>query len=205
MSISHQIVFDGSRFMPGMRASAGFAYLASRLLNRAHGIAATLAGPSRGVEGVLVAHGSIAGGYCLFIQDEHLHYVHNYLGVLELHVTSREPLPVRCDLTEKCSVRFQFEPSGLAQLGISRGTPGWARLFIDDRLVGEKHWPVTLPFALAIGGGVSIGRDPGRGVSRHYDPPFAFTGELDLVEYRLEHETVEVYRANALDTPLPLS
>lgn len=204
MSISQQIVFDGSRFTSGTRASAGFAYVASRLLNRAHAIAATLAAPAENVEGILVAHGSDAGGYSLYIQDGHLHYVHNYLGVLELHVASDEPLPACADVSGTLAVRFAFEPNGLPPLGIGRGTPGWARLFFNDRLVGQQHLPVTLPFALAIGGGVSVGRDPGRGVSRRYEPPFAFTGELEHVAYRFEHESIDVYRSHADDaTDLP--
>lgn len=200
MSISRRIAFDGNRYSPDTRTSASFAYVASRLLNRAHAIAAAFALPAQRIEGVVVAHGSHAGGYTLFIQDGHLHYVHNYLGVLELHVASRDPLPVGADLSGVLHARFEFEPNGMAQLGISRGTPGWARLFLNDRMVGEKHLPVTLPFGLAIGGGMSVGRDPGRGVSRLYEPPFPFTGELHRIEYHVDGESVSVFRAGATDT-----
>src|SRR5215510_14146458 len=157
--------------------------LAARLLNRAHAIIATLDIPEDGATGVLVAHGSAEGGYTLFVQDDRLHYVHNYLGVVELHLASTTSLP-----TGRVQVRFEFEPAETAAFGISRGVPGRAALFFDDHLVGQSHFPVTLPFALAIGGDVSVGRDAGRGVSQRYDAPFDFTGVIVTLSYCFERE-----------------
>jgi len=158
-------------------------YLAARVLNRAHAIVATLDVPDDGATGVLVAHGSAEGGYTLFVQDDRLHYVHNYLGVVELHLASTTSLP-----TGRVQVRFEFEPAETAAFRISRGVPGRAALFFDDHLVGQSHFPVTLPFALAIGGDVSVGRDSGRGVSQRYEPPFDFTGVIVTLSYCFERE-----------------
>ena len=130
------------------------------------------------VEGVLVAHGSHDGGYTLYVQDGYLHYSHNYLGVVELHVASNEPLPLG-----RLRVRFEFAPLENAEFGISQGAPGRARLWFDDRVVANTQFPVALPFALAIGGDVSIGRDNGRGISRRYEAPFEFTGTLLGIDY----------------------
>lgn len=178
-------VSGASMFAPTVRnhGATDPTYLAARVLNRAHAIIATLDVPEHGATGVLVAHGSAEGGYTLFVQDDRLHYVHNYLGVVELHLASTTPLP-----TGRVQVRFEFEPAETAAFGISRGVPGRAALFFDDHLVGQSHFPVTLPFALAIGGDVSVGRDDGRGVSQRYEPPYDFTGVIVTLSYCFERE-----------------
>jgi hypothetical protein len=174
-----------SMFAPSVRnyGAADPTYLAARVLNRAHAIIATLDVPENGATGVLVAHGSAEGGYTLFVQDGRLHYVHNYLGVVELHLASTTSLP-----TGRVQVRFEFEPAETAAFGISRGVPGRAALFFDDHRVGQAHFPVTLPFALAIGGDVSVGRDAGRGVTRRYEPPFDFTGVIVSLSYCFQRD-----------------
>jgi len=40
---------------------------------------------------------------------------------------------------------------------------------------------VTIPLAIGIGGGLSVGRNPGAPVSQKYHPPFAFTGKIHKV------------------------
>ncbi|HEY7395595.1 MAG TPA: hypothetical protein VH559_12160 [Gemmatimonadaceae bacterium] len=166
--------------------------IAARLLNQAHAIIAQLDVPDGGASGVLVAHGSGEGGYALFVQDSHLHYVHNYLGVVEMHLASTTSLP-----TGRVQVRFEYEPLETAAFGISRGAPGRARLYFDDHQVGEALFPVTLPFALAIGGDVNVGRDGGRGVSQRYEPPFGFTGAIAALSYGFEDEEISAIDATA--------
>src|SRR5215470_7648294 len=145
-----------SLFAPTARNYASFDSrgIAARVLNQAHAITALLDIPSDGADGVLVAHGSGEGGYALFAQDNHLHYVHNYLGVIEMHLASTTSLP-----TGRVQVRFEYAPLQTAAFGISRGAPGRTRLYFDDHQVGEALFPVTMPFALAIGGDVNLGRD----------------------------------------------
>ena len=62
--------------------------VAVKVLNRAHSITAEVEIPKGGAEGVLVCHGGNAGGYTLFVKDNKLHYVHNYVGAQEFHVAS---------------------------------------------------------------------------------------------------------------------
>jgi arylsulfatase len=152
--------------------------IAERVLNSAHTISATIDVLDDTVEGVLVAHGSQDGGYSLYVQDGYLHYSHNYLGVVEMHVASNEPLPLG-----RLRVCFEFAPAENTAFGIGEGAPGQARLWFDNRVVAHARFPVSLPFALAIGGDVSIGRDNGLGISQRYDPPFEFTGTLLGVDY----------------------
>ena len=191
---ARRTLLSTSMFAPTVRNYVSFDRrgIAARVLNQAHAIVALLDVPDGGADGVLVAHGSGEGGYALFAQDNHLHYVHNYLGVVEMHLASTTSLP-----TGRVQVRFEYEPLETAAFGISRGAPGRAGLFFDDHQVGEALFPITLPFALAIGGDVNVGRDAGRGVSQRYEPPFDFTGVIATLSYCFECEEISAIDATA--------
>ena len=147
--------------------------VAVRLLNRAHSLAAEVEIPKGGASGVLICHGSSAGGYALFVKDNKLHYVHNYVGAQEFHLESGDPVP-----EGKSTLRYEFEPTGNPDFTKGKGVPGRAQLYIDGKLVGQADLPVTVPLVIGLGGGLSVGRNPGSPVSRLYRPPFAFTGTI---------------------------
>jgi len=147
--------------------------VAVRVLNRAHSLTAEVDIPRGGAEGVLICHGSNVGGYTFFVKDRKLHYVHNYVGADEYHVESAKEIP-----EGQHQLRFEFEPAGKPDLARGKGAPGRAQLYIDRTLVGQGDIPVTVPLALGIGAGLSVGRNPGSSVSRLYAPPFAFTGRI---------------------------
>jgi arylsulfatase A-like enzyme len=147
--------------------------VAVKVLNRAHSFTAEVEIPKDGAEGVILCHGSNAGGYSLFVKDGKLHYVHNYVGVQEFHVESTQVVP-----KGKCKLRFEFEPTGKPDVAKGKGAPGRAELYINGKLVGKGGLPVTVPLLLGLGGGLSVGRNPGSAVSSLYRPPFAFTGRL---------------------------
>lgn len=42
---------------------------------------------------MILSHGSNIGGYSLFIKGKKLYYAHNYVGVQEFQVSSREEVP----------------------------------------------------------------------------------------------------------------
>ncbi len=158
--------------------------VAAKILNRAHSISADVE-LTTGDEGVVVCHGSNIGGYTLFVQDGKLHYVQNYVGAKELHVVSDLPVP-----DGKHTLRFEFEPTGPADMRAGKGTPGHARLFVDSEQVGTAEFDVTVPIALGIGSGVCVGRNPGSPVSQMYATPFAFTGSIDTVTISLAGDTL---------------
>ena len=149
--------------------------VAVNVLNRAHSITAEVEMVD-GDEGGVVCHGSNSGGYTLFIQDGLLHYVHNYVGVEEFSVSSTDPVGVG-----KHTLRYEFEPTGLPDFMSGKGTPGHARLLVDEIVVGEADFPVTIPMAIGIGGGVGVGRNAGSPITRRYKSPFAFTGHVEKV------------------------
>ncbi len=113
-------------------------------------------GSEGGAQGVLVCHGSNAGGYSLFVKDNKLHYVHNYVGAQEFHVESGETVP-----EGKATLRYEFEPTGKPDIAHGKGTPGRARLFVNGKQVGQADFPVTVPLLLGLGGGLTVGRNPG--------------------------------------------
>ncbi|HEY4136418.1 MAG TPA: sulfatase-like hydrolase/transferase [Alphaproteobacteria bacterium] len=147
--------------------------IAAKLLNRAHSITAEVDIPKGGAEGVLMCHGGNVGGYTLFVKDGKLHYVHNYVGAEEFHVESNVAVP-----EGKASLRYEFEPTGKPDIKKGKGTPGKAQLYINHKLVGEMALPYTVPLALGIGSGVTVGNNPASPVSALYGPPFEFTGTI---------------------------
>jgi hypothetical protein len=72
----------------------------------------------------------------------------------------------------------QPRPAGA---GPAKGTPGVAKLVVDGTHVGEAEFEVTVPLALGIGGGLTVGRNPGSPVSQLYTTPFTFTGTISTV------------------------
>ena len=114
--------------------------VAVKVLNRAHSLTAEVEIPKGGRKGVLVCHGSNAGGYTLFVKDNKLHYVHNYVGAQEFHVESSEPVP-----EGKSKLRYEFEPTGKPDIAKGKGSPGRGQLYINDKLVGQTDLPFTVP------------------------------------------------------------
>lgn len=135
--------------------------------------------PRGGAEGVIICHGSARGGHSIFIQGRRAYCAHNYLGVVELRVVSRDEVP---DGTVR--IRFEYEATGMPDLAQDVGAPGVGRLFFNERPVGECALPVTIPLALGRGAVVTtVGRNPGSSVSSMYEPPFPFTGTIRSVFY----------------------
>jgi arylsulfatase len=168
---------------------------AVKVLNRAHTITAEVEMAAED-EGVVFCHGSNVGGYTLFVQDGSVHYVHNYVGAQELHVASEHPVGAG-----RHTLSYQFEPTGQPDVRNGKGTPGRARLLIDGKIVGEAEFPVTIPLAIGIGGGLTVGRNPGSPITQMYSSPFAFTGTVEKVTVSTavpeQHDEDEVRKAEA--------
>jgi arylsulfatase len=147
---------------------------APRLLNRPHSISATVK-IEDGAEGVLIAQGGLPGGFTLYVKDDKLHYVYNYLGLQQFHVATTAAVP-----RGRHELRFELEPTGQPDLANGKGTPGLVQLYIDGELAGEGELPVTIPLTCGLEG-MTCGRDGGSAVTDDYQPPFAFTGQLEQV------------------------
>ena len=139
--------------------------------NRSSTIGAVVHIPEPGAQGVLFAHGSHFGGHALYVKDNRLHYVYNFVGSPEQKVTGNEDLPIGENLLLSAS----FEKSGEDPPGVSKGI---LSLFHGDKKVGEqriKTQPGTFQLA---GEGLCVGRDSGDPVTDDYpgERPWPFTG-----------------------------
>jgi len=141
---------------------------AANLKNRSHSITAEVVIPDDGADGVLLAHGGLTGGYSFYIQDNKLHYVHNYLGLEQYYIHADATVP-----TGECTLRFEFEKTGEHQ--------GKGALFINGQKVGEGEIEHTVPIVFGINEGLTCGYDNGQPVIKGYEPPFRFTGKINRV------------------------
>lgn len=143
--------------------------VAVNVKNRSHTITAEVEIPEGGVEGVLLAHGGRFGGYSLYVKDNRLHYVHNWVGRERYKISSDEEPP-----TGKATLQFRFTKTGEHQ--------GKGALFINGKKVGEGDIPHTVPIAYSlVGEGLCCGYDSGVPVSEDYEAPFTFTGTIKRV------------------------
>jgi N-sulphoglucosamine sulphohydrolase, C-terminal len=137
--------------------------------NRSHRITAEVDLPEGDAEGILLAQGSVLGGYALFVLDGRLHYAHNFVGMEEHRVTSSGELP-----TGAHTLGFRFDKTGEHQ---GRGT-----LLVDGEEVGSGEIPRFTPTRFSItDAGLCCGYDVGMPVVDDYRAPFRFTGRLHRV------------------------
>ncbi len=144
---------------------------AVNLRNRSFAIGALVDIPAPGAEGVLFAHGSPFGGHALYVKDNRLHYVYNFVGMFEQKVVATEDLPTGENLILSAS----FDKSGEDPPHVANGT---LSLWHGETKVGEA--PIkTQPAKFMIAGeGLCVGRDGGAGVTYDYPgtQPWSFTG-----------------------------
>jgi arylsulfatase len=151
-----------------------FEYTAVNLKNRSHSISADVRIPPDGTQGVLFAHGSWFSGYSLYVKDDRLVYVHNYLGLQEYRIVSTQTLP-RGD----CTLTFVFTRTG--------EHCGHGRLLFNGVEVGAGEIPRTIPAVIETSGeGQCCGYDSGLPVTHDYEAPFRFGGLLRNVVIELE-------------------
>ena len=152
--------------------------------NQPHSITADVEIPDGGAEGVLLAQGGISGGFVFYVKDNKLHYIHNYLGLEELKVSSGVDVPEGA-----VTLRYEFEPTGAPDLRNGRGAPGRGQLYIDGELVGNSDFLTTVPILFGIEG-LSCGYDFGEAVSHEYEAPFTFSGEIQKVTFDLSGDLI---------------
>jgi arylsulfatase len=134
---------------------------AVNIRNRSYSIGALVDIPSLGAEGVLFAHGSRFGGHALYVKDNRLHYVNNFVGDLEQMVTATEDIPTG----ENVILSASFEKESEDPPGTAHGT---LSLYYGDRKVGEGQIK-TQPGKFALAGeGLCVGRDGGEAVTDEY-------------------------------------
>jgi arylsulfatase len=158
-------------YYPGQIGLPGEA--APRILNRSWTLTAEIEVPEGVVEGMIVTHGGLEGGYGLYVRDGRPTFVYNYLSVERYNVTSTTPLP-----KGKVQVKVNFAYSGKAG---EFGKGATVTMTVNGTKVGEGELPKTIPVQISIGEGLDIGEDIGSPVGFTYKPPFPFTGKIEKV------------------------
>jgi len=139
--------------------------------NRSYTIGALVDIPAPGAQGVLFAHGARFGGHALYVKDNRLHYVYNFVGMFEQKVVATEDLPTGENLILSAS----FDKDGEDPPGVSTGM---LCLYHGDRKVGEGRIKNQPGYFELAGEGLCVGRDGGAAVTDDYpgERPYRFTG-----------------------------
>ncbi|HJZ81974.1 MAG TPA: arylsulfatase [Pyrinomonadaceae bacterium] len=118
--------------------------------------------------GVIFAHGSRFGGHALFLKDQKLYYVYNFLGIRpEQQFVSGVLKPGKYTL----GCEFIKESVGKNHESIGR-----TKLYVNDQVVAEGPMRTQVGKFTLAGDGLCIGRDSGDNVSQEYKAPGTFTG-----------------------------
>lgn len=160
-SRSRYIYYPGAATVPEVAAA--------NVKNRSHTITAEVEVGEAGAEGVLLALGSLLGGFTLFVRDGRLRYVHNFVGMEFQRIEAETPVPAGAR-----TLGFRFQKTGEHQ--------GVGALLVDGSVVGRGEIPRFTPRRFSItGAGLTCGYDGGLVVCDDYAGPFRFTGRLHRV------------------------
>ena len=141
---------------------------AVNIRGRSYRILAEVEITSPEAEGVIFAHGSRFGGHALFLKDQRLHYVYNFLGIAPEQDFASETLePGRYVLG------MEFKKESRGEHGESHGT---TRLYVNDDVVAEGPMRAQPAYFALCGDGLCVGRDSSDPVSGQYRAPGTFTG-----------------------------
>ncbi len=139
--------------------------------NRSFTIGALVDIPGLGAQGVLFAHGSRFGGHALYVKDNRLHYVNNFVGMAEQKIDGTQDVPTGENLILSAS----FDKDGEDPPHVSTGI---LSLYHGDKKVGEGRIRTQPGMFSLAGEGLCVGRDSGEPVTDDYpgDHPHTFTG-----------------------------
>ena len=90
---------------------------AVNLRNRSFAIGALVDIPAPGAEGVIFSQGARFGGHSLYVKDNRLHYVNNFVGMFEQKIDATEDLPIG----ENLILAASFEKDGEDPPHVSTG------------------------------------------------------------------------------------
>jgi arylsulfatase len=144
---------------------------AVNIRNRSYIIGAEVDIPHGKAEGVIFAMGSHFGGHALYIKDRRLHYVYNFVGIVEQKVISTEEVPTG----KSVILSAAFEKQGEEPRGVAQGT---LSLYFGENKVGEVQIQTQPGFFSLTGDGLCVGWDSGAPVTDDYPGtmPWRFTG-----------------------------
>jgi len=155
--------------------------VAPRIVQRGHTITAELTVPEGPApEGVLLAQGSVLGGFSLHLLEGRPRYVHNLYGRSRTTLWAPEPLA-----PGEHEVTFSYTPDDEGQGGVGS-------IAVDGRVVTTAPIPqFTVSSFTLTGVGLTCGHEFGPSVGEGYEAPFPCTADLHRVRVELsEHVPV---------------
>jgi arylsulfatase A-like enzyme len=145
--------------------------VAVNVRRRSYTIAAAVTIDSPEAEGVLFAHGGVAGGHSLYVQAGRLHYFYNWLAERRQRVSSEQPLPSGRHVLSAAFRKTGDDPETMSAVGM-------LTLYVDTDEVGSAEI-LTQPGTFSLSGdGLRVGRDGGSPVSPDYRAPYPFAGGM---------------------------
>jgi len=138
---------------------------------RSYSISAGLTVDADGPEGVIYAHGGVAGGHSLYVKGGTLVYCFNWLGSRLQYVRADRELASGAHV-----VVAEFASSGPSTDPALAGFEGTLSLYIDDQQVGSGQIVTQPGYFCVIGDGICVGRDSASPVTPEYTAPFRFSG-----------------------------
>jgi arylsulfatase len=141
--------------------------IAVNVRNRPHSITADVEVPDGVVpNGVLLAQGSVLGGWSLYLVDGVLHYVHNLTGREISRAVAGRPIGAG-----RHQLGFAFERSA--------DFAGTGQLYLDGEPAGSVDIALFTPARFSItGSGLTCGYEVGPAISPDYTAPHRFTGTI---------------------------
>jgi len=119
-------------------------------------------------EGVIFAHGSRFGGHALFIKDNKLYYVYNFLGIKPEQVLVSGVLS-----PGKYTLGMEFTKE---KMGKNHETMGTAKLYVNNKEVATMPMRAQSGKFTLSGDGLCVGYDSGDKVSGLYPKSSHFKG-----------------------------
>jgi arylsulfatase len=155
------------RYYPDIAGVPGTQAVNTR--NRSFTIGALVDLPAPGAKGVLFAYGSRFGGHALYVKNNRLCYINNFVGITEQRVVADADLPTGTNLI----LSAEFVKDGEMTPGTATGT---LSLFVGDKKVGEGRIK-TQPGDYGLGSALTVGRSD-RQIASDYPGtrPWHFTG-----------------------------
>ncbi len=166
----HRRPRDEFRYFPG--GAPVPEAVAVNVRNRSHAVTVEVLVEEGTVpEGVLVALGSVLGGWSVHVLDGRLRYVHNLYGKTRHTIVADGVLG-----PGRHSLRFDFVKDGL---DVRYALGGTGRLSVDGEVVAEGDIDRFTPSSFnGVGVGLTCGYEWGPAVGEGYTAPFPFNGRI---------------------------
>jgi arylsulfatase A-like enzyme len=141
------------------------------ITGRSYTLAAGVRIDSADAEGVLYAHGGVAGGHSLYLKDRRVRYAFNWVGTTIQTIESDRPITPGSHV-----ITAEFTAAGRNDDPMMPGAKGVLTLYVDDQAVGSGEIVTQPGLFCAVGDGICVGRDDASAVTTDYVAPFRFTG-----------------------------